>query len=126
MAAMAKPFRFFVGGHLGNGRQYFPWIHIDDVAGAVLLVINKPEVTGPLNFTAPNPVTMKKFCGELGRAMGRPSWAHVPSFALKILVGEFADALLNGQNAVPEKLLKVGYTFRYSQLEGALQSIIAS
>ncbi|MBI3313969.1 MAG: TIGR01777 family protein [Candidatus Omnitrophica bacterium] len=124
LAKMLPPFKFFIGGPLGSGRQWLPWIHRDDVIGAILFCIGNPNISGPANFTAPNPETMKDFCKALGKALGRPSWAPVPAFVLKILLGEMSEVLLTGQKAVPEKLLRAGYAFRYPNLNEALASIL--
>ena len=118
------PFQFFVGGPLGSGKQYFPWVHRDDVIGAILYSLENPSMSGPVNATAPNVLTMKEFCSALGRAMGRPSWAYAPTFALKILLGEMAQMLVTGQKALPRRLLVSGYRFRFENADEALRSIL--
>ncbi|MBL7959646.1 TIGR01777 family oxidoreductase [bacterium] len=120
---MILPFKFFVGGPLGSGKQWFPWIHRDDVIGSIRFVLVNEKITGAVNLTSPNPVTMNDFCKTLGRVMGRPSIMRVPGFVLKLAVGEFAQFLLAGQKAVPDKLLKNKYQFLYSDLEKALRNI---
>lgn len=121
---MILPFKLFAGGPLGSGRQWFPWIHRDDVINGILFMLNNDRIAGAVNLTAPNPVTMNEFCRTLGKVLHRPSWMNVPGFALRIAVGEFAQFLLSGQKAVPEKLLKNGYTFMYPDLEKALRNIL--
>lgn len=121
---MLPPFQMFAGGHLGSGIQWFPWVHRDDVAGAVLFAIKNEKAAGPVNVTAPEPVTMKEFCKTLGKIIRRPSWAPVPAFALKILLGEMSDMLLTGQRAIPKKLQEAGYTFKYPKLEKALMAAL--
>lgn len=116
------PFNLFIGGPLGSGNQWFPWIHLEDEIGAFLFALENPRVLGPVNLAAPESVTMKEFCTALGKAMHRPSWAPVPGFVLKILLGEMAGTLLlGGQKVVPKKLSEAGYTFRFAKLEEALQ-----
>jgi hypothetical protein len=117
------PFQFFMGGPLGTGNQYFPWVHREDVVGSILYVLENPSVSGPVNVTAPEVLTMKEFCSALGKAMGRPSWAKVPEPALRILLGEMAQMLVTGQRAVPKKLSESGYRFRYEKAEDALSQI---
>lgn len=117
---MLLPFKFFAGGHPGSGRQWFPWIHRDDAAGAILFALDHPEVSGPVNVTAPQPLTMKEFCKALGRALHRPSWAPVPSFVLRLMLGEMSGLLLDGQRALPKKLLDASFRFRYPAAPEAL------
>jgi uncharacterized protein (TIGR01777 family) len=101
---MLMPFRLFVGGPVASGRQYLSWIHIDDWTRLMMWSIHRPTVTGPINATAPNPVTNREFSTALGRAARRPSWAPVPAFVLRVLFGEMADAaLINGQRVVPTR-----------------------
>ena len=114
------PFRFFAGGPLGSGRQYFPWVHLDDVIGATLYALKNNTLSGPVNVTAPESLTMSQFCRELGSAMHRPSWAPVPGFVLRALLGEMSGMILNGQNAVPRKLEQAGYRFQHPQAGPAL------
>jgi uncharacterized protein (TIGR01777 family) len=118
------PFKLFVGGPLGSGRQWFPWIHLDDEVGAFLFVMENEKLEGPVNFTAPNPVTMKEFCAALGKAIKRPSWAPVPGFVLKLVLGEMSVLVLKGQRAVPQKLLDAGYRFTFPEVNEALRDIM--
>ncbi len=119
------PFNLFIGGPLGSGRQWFPWIHLEDEINAFLFALENPKLSGPVNLAAPESVTMKQFCTALGKAMHRPSWAPVPGFVLKILLGEMAGPLLlGGQKVVPEKLSEAGYKFRFPKLEEALSDIL--
>ncbi len=121
---MLLPFRLFAGGHLGTGRQPFPWVHIADVVGATLFVLADDVLRGPVNVVAPQQVSMKQFCQVLGRVLGRPSWATVPAVVLRLALGEMADMLLTGQWVAPKKLLDSGYTFRFAELEAALQDLL--
>ena len=122
LAKMVPPFKFFAGGPLGSGQQWMPWIHLEDEFGLILFLIDRADAVGPFNATAPNPVTMKEFCSTLGRVLGRPSWAPVPGFALRILLGEMAEMLLTGQRVLPARAQKLGYKFRYANLFEALQA----
>jgi len=122
---MIPAFKWFAGGPLGSGRQWVSWIHLDDVVGMMLWALDKTNVKGPLNCTAPNPVTMREFASALGKALHRPSLAPVPAFALRLLVGEMADALLSGQRALPEVATRLGYRWKYSTLEPALRAIFS-
>ena len=122
---MLVPFRLFAGGPLGSGRQWFPWIHFEDELRAIQFAIENSSLSGPVNLSAPNPVTMKDFCSALGRALHRPSWAPVPGFVLKIVVGEMAEPLLlGGQRALPKKLSLAGFQFKFDTVEAALGDIL--
>lgn len=120
---LMMPFSLFVGGHLGNGRQWFPWIHLGDVVAGIVFILTHRNISGAVNFSAPDAVTMREFCKALGRALGRPSWAPVPGFVLRLVLGEMANMLLTGQRVVPKKLVDSGYVFRFSSLGEALQEI---
>jgi uncharacterized protein (TIGR01777 family) len=123
---LALPFRLFVGGPVGSGRQYMSWIHLDDWVGLVKWALATNIVLGPLNLTAPAPVTNADFGRALGRALGRPSFMPTPAFALKLALGEMADALiLGGQRVLPARAQAMGYEFRYAQLESALKAVFA-
>jgi uncharacterized protein (TIGR01777 family) len=122
---MMVPFRFFVGGPLGSGRQWLPWIHRDDVLGAILFCLANPDISGPVNVTSPDVVTMSEYTKALGKAMHRPAWARVPAFVLKVLLGEMAMTVVSGQRVVSRKLQDAGYTFRYPRLDEALTAIVS-
>jgi uncharacterized protein len=124
LAKMVPPFKFFLGGPLGSGKQWMPWIHLEDEIGLIAWAMAS-DARGALNATAPEPVTMKEFCGTLGTALGRPCWAPVPAFALRAALGEMADMLLTGQRAVPAAAEKLGYRFRYPKLPAALENILS-
>lgn len=126
LSKMLPPFRFYIGGPLGSGRQWVSWIHRDDVVGLVGWVLGQPTLTGVINLTAPEPVIMREFCRTLGRVLHRPSWISVPSLLLRIGLGEMADLLLTGQRVVPRIALDQGYRFRYPHLEGALENCFHS
>ncbi len=116
--------RLFLGGPLGSGRQYFSWVHIDDVVSAVRFLANNPNAVGAFNLTAPNPITNAEFMRTLARVMKRPSFLRVPAVALKILFGEMSSTLLQGPRVYPEKLLADGYSFQYPEAEAALNDLI--
>ena len=118
------PSRLFAGGWFGGGDQWWPWIHVADVAGALRFLIEEEAAQGPVNVTAPNPVTNKEFGKALGRALNRPSLLPVPAFALRLALGEVSTTVLEGQRAVPERLLEMGYTFRYPQINEALDNLL--
>jgi hypothetical protein len=121
---MALPFKLFVGGPLGSGRQYWPWIHIDDEVGAIRFLIENAEARGPFNLTAPNPVTNKEFAATTGKVLGRPSLFPAPAFAIKLVLGEMSTLVLDGQRAVPHALQQAGYEFHFPNLEGALRDLL--
>lgn len=123
LAKMVVPFKYFVGGPLGSGNQWVPWIHIEDHIALLLFLIENQNARGPFNATAPNPVTMTEFCKTLGKVLNRPSWASVPGGMLTLLVGEMSEMLLNGQRAVPQAAVKLGYEFKYPNLLPALESL---
>lgn len=121
---LALPFRFLAGGRLGSGRQYWSWIHIDDWVRMVRWAIDNSDVTGPLNATAPAPATNRELAKALGRTLRRPAIAPAPAFALRLLLGEMADALiLSGQRVLPAKATRSGFEFLYPDLEAALEEI---
>lgn len=123
LVRMSLPFKLFVGGPVGSGKQYFPWIHLTDEINAIQFLMENKQQKGVFNLAAPNPVTMKEFAVALGKAMGRPSFMPVPGFALQILFGEMASILLNGQRVIPNRLLQQGFKFKYSTVDAALSEI---
>lgn len=124
LSRMLPPFWFFMGAPLGTGRQWIPWIHRDDVTEAFLFMLEHGNLSGPVNVTAPAPVTMTGFCKGLAKALHRPLWFPVPSFILKGLMGEMSAIVLSSQKALPQKLLEAGYRFGYPGLEESLQVIL--
>jgi uncharacterized protein (TIGR01777 family) len=123
LASMIRPFRFFAGGRLASGRQYIPWVHRLDWIEMVRWIVDTPSVVGPVNVTAPHPVTNSEFSRALGRALHRPSLVPAPRFALKIALGEMADAVLASQRALPGRPLANGYHFRYPEIDIAFRGI---
>ncbi|MDX1638754.1 MAG: TIGR01777 family oxidoreductase [Balneolaceae bacterium] len=117
-------FKMCLGGPLGNGRQYFPWVHMLDVCRAVDFVIDNEEISGPVNMVAPNPVTMNELADTLGEVLHRPSFFRVPEFALRLVLGDAADPLLESVRAQPKALQQAGFEFRFKFLKEALSDII--
>lgn len=123
---MLPPFKMFVGGPLGSGAQYMPWIHRDDWVRLTAWAISHEGARGPLNVTAPNPVTNAEFSKALGRALNRPSLLPAPPFALRLMLGEMADALLlSGQRALPVRATDLGFSFRYANIDEALANVLS-
>lgn len=121
---MLPPFRLGVGGRLGSGRQWMPWIHVADWAALTRRLIEDETARGPFNLTAPAPVTNAEFTRTLGRVLRRPTVFAVPAVALRLALGEMADLLLTGQRAVPAKAQALGYRFRFAELEPALADVL--
>ncbi len=122
---MLLPFRFFVGGPVGTGRQWMSWIHREDVVRLIHFLIEQETVEGPVNAVAPNPVTNREFSRIVGRVMGRPALFPVPAFALRLVFGEMAEALLlTGQRVVPTRAREAGFRFKYPELEPALKAVL--
>lgn len=117
---MAPPFRWFVGGPIGHRNCWLPWIHIDDAVGLVQLALVHEEARGPLNGVSPNMATYHDLAAAISSALSRPSWLPVPDLALRVLVGEMANALLSSQRVVPTAVLRLGYTFRQPDLRSAV------
>ena len=125
LKSMLLPFRLGLGGRLGSGRQYWPWIHLDDWIALVVWLVGEPRADGPFNLTAPVPVTNAAFTRALGRVLRRPTLLPAPSFALKLVLGEFAEFLVTGQRAVPARAEALGFQFRFRELEPALRDLLA-
>ena len=125
LSRVLLPFRLFMGGHMGNGRQWLSWIHIKDEVDAICFLLERPDLHGPFNLCSPNPLVARDFFRALGKAMGRPSWLPVPGYALRIMFGQMAEELiLSGQRALPKRLLEAGFSFRYPEAEMALQNLV--
>lgn len=125
LAKMLLPYRAFIGGTIGSGRQWLSWIHIKDVVKALEFAIETNEVKGPVNFTAPAPVQMKEFGQMLATVLHRPHWLPVPSFALQMLLGEMSILVLEGQKVLPTQLLDNGFSFDFPELSTALTDIFS-
>lgn len=121
---MILPFRFFVGGPIGSGRQWFSWIHYGDEVEAIRFLIQTETAHGPFNLTAPNPVRNRVLARVIGRVLKRPALAPAPGFVFKAVFGEMSTVLLDGQQAVPKRLQELGYQFKFPQVEEALRDIL--
>ena len=121
---MLLPFKMLSGGPVGSGNQWLSWIHIEDIVGLILLALENEGVRGALNGTAPEAMTNRDFSAALGRSYGTPSWLQVPGFAIKAVVGELGDMILEGQRVVPRKSQELGYTFRFPTVAAALGDVL--
>lgn len=125
MSRAALPFRFFVGGHWGDGQQWISWIHLTDEIRAIEFLMLQNNLSGAFNLSAPNPSTARDFMKTMGKVLRRPSWFHVPALALKMLLGEMAESLiLSGQRALPKRLLAAGFKFQFPSVEAALRNVL--
>ncbi|MFQ5629449.1 MAG: TIGR01777 family oxidoreductase [bacterium] len=123
---MLLPFRLFIGGPIGSGRQWLSWIHIDDLIALILFALENEKIFGALNATSPEPVTNKTFSKIIGKVLKRPSFMPVPAFVLKTALGEQSLLVLTGQRVLPQKALDMGFQFKYADPETALRAILAS
>jgi uncharacterized protein (TIGR01777 family) len=124
LGQMIPLFKKFIGGPIGSGRQWFSWVHIKDLAEAFTFLLKHPEISGPVNVCAPNPVRNRDLAKALGRVLHRPSFIPAPSFMMRMVLGEFGSVLLEGQRVLPSLLLKKGFMFQYPDIDQALRSII--
>ena len=124
LAKMLPFFRAGIGGPVGGGHQYVPWVHIDDVVGALLLCLDNADAHGALNVTAPRPVENAELSRALGRVLHRPAVLPVPALALKLLYGEMSEIVTTGQRALPRRLEELGYIFAHRELEPALRDVL--
>jgi uncharacterized protein (TIGR01777 family) len=125
LAQLLTPFKYGGGGPVGSGRQWMSWIYHEDLVGLILLALDNAEASGPLNGTAPNPVTNKEFAQSLGRALHRPAFMPMPGFVLRLMIGEAADVVLTGQRVLPTKALALHYQFKFPQIDAALADAVA-
>ncbi|RNB90656.1 TIGR01777 family protein [Brevibacillus fluminis] len=126
LGRMVLPYRLFIGGKVGTGKQWLSWIHVEDVARLIHFSMQTPAISGPVNATAPKPVTMNQFGRSVAGVLKRPHWLPVPAFALELLLGEMAEIILQGQHAVPQAALEHQFTFRYADLDTALQNLLGT
>lgn len=122
---MLTPFKYMIGGPVGSGNQYFPWVHIMDLCESFVFALENETFEGPYNATSPNPVTMQTFSRILGKVLNRPSWIPVPEFALRVTVGEAVESIISSLRVIPEKLLNSGFSFIYRDLDEALRSLLS-
>jgi uncharacterized protein (TIGR01777 family) len=126
ISKIKKIFNLYIGGNIGLGNNWFPWIHIDDLINIFIFSINNKNIYGAINCTSPNPERFKDFIKYIGKSMNRPSIFYIPSIFLKLLLGESSNLLLGGQRAIPKKLLDNGFIFEYDNLRSALDNILGS
>lgn len=124
LAQMKLPFKLGIGGPLGNGKQYMPWIHLQDAIDGILWLLDKPQLHGPFNLVAPYAVRNEQFAAALGHAMHRPAFMRTPAAAIKLMMGESAVLVLGGQHVIPQRLEAAGFAFRWYDLEKALQDVV--
>lgn len=121
---MVPPFKFFAGGPVGGGRQWFSWIHREDLLRLILWAIQTTSIRGPVNGTSPQPVTNREFGVEIGDVLGRPSWLPMPRFALKLIMGDVADVICTGQRVMPRVALRAGFSYQYPSPHTALRDLL--
>jgi uncharacterized protein (TIGR01777 family) len=124
LGTMLPFFRLGLGGPVAGGRQYVPWIHLDDVVGGLLCCVDDARLSGPVNLCAPNPVTNREMTRALARTLHRPAVFPVPAAALKVVYGEMAQVVTTGQRVLPGRLSASGYAFRYAEIEPALRELL--
>jgi hypothetical protein len=124
LSLMSRFFKLFLGGPLGNGRQWFSWVHIRDLVEIVVFLIEHPEISGPVNACSPHPLRNKDLAKALGKALHRPSFLRAPAFAVRLLLGEFGNVVLKGQRVLPRRLLQLGFVFQFPEIQGALADIL--
>ena len=124
LGQMIPAFKKFLGGPLGSGRQWFSWIHMEDLLRAFLFVFDNQAIHGPVNFCSPNPIRNRELAKALGKVLSRPSFLTIPAFMLRVVLGDFGSVLLEGQRVVPARLLKHGFVFQYPEITGALQTVM--
>ncbi len=124
LRTMLPVFKLGLGGPLGSGRQWWSWVHGDDAVGVIMHTLEKSDVSGPMNVTAPQPVRQREFAQILGRILRRPAFMPAPVFALKLVLGELSSELLSSRRVLPERLQQTGYRFRFAELEPALRDIL--
>ncbi len=124
LGQMIPLFKKFIGGPIGSGRQWFSWIHIKDLSEAFVFLIKHPEISGPVNICAPNPVRNRDLAKALGKALHRPSFMPAPGFMIKLVLGEFGSVILEGQRVIPKRLLDSGFAFQHAEIDRALQEIV--
>lgn len=121
---MIPAFKLFAGGPLGNGTQWFPWIHMEDLLGAIIFLMKNQDLSGPFNLCAPETVRQKTFAKELGSALKRPSIMPAPAFMMRLVLGEMSKAIMSSQKAIPSALLKKGFQFKFPRISAALKDIL--
>jgi uncharacterized protein (TIGR01777 family) len=121
---LVRPFKWFMGGAVGSGEQWISWIHVEDLVGLILFALDRSDVAGLINATAPEPMTNWGFCKMLGTVLRRPCWLPVPAFAVRLLLGQVAAVVTKGQRVIPRRALSLGYSYQYPDLEPALRDLL--
>ena len=125
LSQMIPLFKKYIGGPIGSGKQWFSWVHIKDLSEAFAFLLKHPEISGPVNVCAPNPVRNKDLAKALGRVLNRPSCMPAPGFMIRLVLGEFGSVILEGQRVIPKRLLDSGFAFQYPDIDKALQGIVS-
>ena len=125
LAKMIPAFKSFVGGPIGSGSQWFPWMHLTDLMAAIVFIVEQSQVNGPLNFCAPNPIRNRELANTLGKVLGRPAIMPAPAFMIRTLLGEFGNVLLDSQRTIPDSLLGHGFEFQYPDIKSAIREIVS-
>lgn len=126
MKVMIPPYRFFVGGPMGSGKQWFPWIHLSDLIAAILYLVDNKESTGIYNFCAPESIRNIDMAKTLGRLLHRPALLKVPAFAMGLILGEFGKSIMGSQRGTPQKLLEEGFQFQFADFESAMKEVLSN
>jgi uncharacterized protein len=126
LTKMIPVFKMFVGGPLGSGEQWFPWIHLEDLMAAVLFILEHQDINGPLNFCAPNPIRYGELAKTLGAILDRPSFMPTPAFLIRMAMGELGTVFLGSQRTIPDQLLKYGFSFQHPDIRGAIRAVVNS
>jgi uncharacterized protein (TIGR01777 family) len=124
LGQMMPLYKYFIGGPLGSGEQWFSWVHMEDLLRAFLFILDNEDIAGPLNISSPNPVRNRQLAKALGKALSRPSFLRAPAFAVRLVLGEFGTMLLKGQRVLPAKLLDKGFVFQYPDIGDALDEVV--
>ena len=124
LAKMVPAFKLFLGGPLGSGMQWFPWIHMDDLISAIIFILENRDIKGPVNFCSPNPVRNRDFAKTLANVLNRPAFMKAPSFMIRLVMGELGESFMSSQRTVPDKLLKHDFEFQYPDIKSALSDIV--
>lgn len=125
LAKMIPAYKFFMGGPTGSGTQWFPWMHLTDLMAAILFIFENPQLSGALNFCAPDAITNRELAKTLGGILGRPAVMPTPAFMIRMVLGEFGNVLLEGQHMIPDKLLRHGFQFKYPDIKSAIQAVVS-
>lgn len=124
LATMVPLFKWFLGGPMGRGRHWFPWIHVDDLCAALCHIMQSPGMSGPVNITTPIPIRQKTLARSLGRQLGRPALMPAPAFMIRLVMGEMGRYMMVSQKVIPDQLIKHGYKFKFMEIQPALEDLL--